>query len=283
MGRRLRAARHHRVAVPRDPAAAGQAPPELIPHAVGPHRCRCRRGRRHRCGRRRRSPALLVDRGRPVPAAVVGGVNGPISGARGTYGWRSANGPVAFALDSTWGLPMTLAALAAHGVAALQGPGPGYVARAQPSPDRHVYVRGLRLRRGLRDHDGQHDQRCRRIGAHVGPALAADDRSRGRSRVASPLVGSAVPGPLRGVVRRRGRGRCGDLGDPRRDERFTKVVETCAYYLNPFEWWAYSRDGFWPPRQKVRGVGWSTPAVQPFSATSRRWGRGRAGSRAAPR
>ena len=41
--------------------------------------------------------------------------------------------------------------------------------------------------------------------------------------------------------------------------RSAKVVETCAYYLNPFEWWAYSRDGHWPPAHKVAGLGWRTP------------------------
>lgn len=49
----------------------------------------------------------------------------------------------------------------------------------------------------------------------------------------------------------------------RRPERFTKVVESCAYYLNPFEWWAYSRAGHWPPSGKVRGLGWRHPIVRP--------------------
>jgi hypothetical protein len=49
----------------------------------------------------------------------------------------------------------------------------------------------------------------------------------------------------------------------RRSERFTKVVESCAYYLNPFEWWAYSRDDHWPPSGKVRGLGWRNPIVGP--------------------
>jgi len=45
-----------------------------------------------------------------------------------------------------------------------------------------------------------------------------------------------------------------------------KVVETCGYYLNPFEWWAYSRDDHWPPHGIVGGLGWKQPAVQPFAA-----------------
>jgi len=42
----------------------------------------------------------------------------------------------------------------------------------------------------------------------------------------------------------------------RRDANMTAVVESCAYYLNPFEWWAYSRDGYWPPSGKLVGLGW---------------------------
>jgi hypothetical protein len=41
-----------------------------------------------------------------------------------------------------------------------------------------------------------------------------------------------------------------------RDQPFGKVVESYAYYLNPFEWWAYSRDDHWPPTGKVPGIGW---------------------------
>ena len=42
----------------------------------------------------------------------------------------------------------------------------------------------------------------------------------------------------------------------RREAGLAQVVDTCAYYLNPFEWWAYSRDGHWPPTNKVVGLGW---------------------------
>lgn len=220
--------------------------------------------------------------GAGVPAAVVGGLNGLISGARGTYRWRRANGPVAFVLDSTWGLPMTLAALAAHAVAAAQGQDSGYVAELSRRQDRHVYVRGLRFRRGFVMTMGNTIN-------GVGETVRTSDRRRRlvtdhedvhvwQARWWGPLfpvlyVGWTVLGGTTGAAVWLLR---------RRDQPFAKVVETYAYYLNPFEWWAYSRDGFWPPRRMVAGVGWTAPAVRPFSATSRRWGRGRGGSRAGP-
>jgi hypothetical protein len=51
-----------------------------------------------------------------------------------------------------------------------------------------------------------------------------------------------------------------------RHQPFTRTVETYAYYLNPFEWWAYSRDDFWPPSKKLDGVGWKRPAVRSFAS-----------------
>jgi hypothetical protein len=44
------------------------------------------------------------------------------------------------------------------------------------------------------------------------------------------------------------------------------VIESCAYYLNPFEWWAYSRDDHWPPSGKVEQLGWKRPAVRSFAS-----------------
>ena len=76
--------------------------------------------------------------------------------------------------------------------------------------------------------------------------------------------GPFYPGALRRVDARRAvpsASSCGRRGaDP---SRFAKVVESCAYYLNPFEWWAYSRDDHWPPSGKVRGLGWRNPIVRP--------------------
>jgi hypothetical protein len=52
----------------------------------------------------------------------------------------------------------------------------------------------------------------------------------------------------------------------RRDERVTHVVESTAYYLNPLEWWAYSRDDHWPPSGKVADLGWTRPCCRPLAA-----------------
>ncbi len=52
----------------------------------------------------------------------------------------------------------------------------------------------------------------------------------------------------------------------RREQKLGKVIESCAYYVNPFEWWAYSRDDNWPPSGLVDRLGWKQPAVRPFAS-----------------
>jgi hypothetical protein len=215
------------------------------------------------------------------PAAAIGAVNGAISGARRIYQWRGFTGPVALILDSTWALPMTAGALAAHGVAFAQRGQGGFIRVLSERANRHVYARGVRLRKGFvitigntvngaGDHATTSPRRHRLITDH-------EDVHVWQARWWGPLfpllyVGWTITGGVAGAA---------IWAMRRRDERFTKVVETCSYYLNPFEWWAYSRDDHWPPSEKVPGLGWATPIVRPFSErpTRRRLA---AGGRPAP-
>jgi hypothetical protein len=198
-----------------------------------------------------------------VPAAVVGGLNGAISGRRGIYHWRSPKGIAAFALDSTWALATTGAGLIAHGVAALQGGGE-YAPQLSERRGRHVYGRGFQPRKGFAvtlgnvvngAGDVTHPRRAKLVTDH-------EDVHVWQARGFGPtypviylgwMLGGAAAGALLWAT-------------TRRDERFTKVVESCAYYLNPFEWWAYSRDDHWPPVGKVDRLGWKRPVVRSFAS-----------------
>ncbi|MCB0966593.1 MAG: hypothetical protein KDB37_07125 [Ilumatobacter sp.] len=203
--------------------------------------------------------------GLPVVGAIAGGANGAVSGHREIYDWGSWKGRVAFGLDSTWALLTTTAGLAAH-LAASRQPDAGYSDELSRRRNRHVYARGFLLRKGfaitlgnvvngagdltrprraklVTDHEDVHVWQARWFGPAypllyggwtVGAAVAAT--------IAWPFVGRRRPWP--------------------------KFVETCSYYLNPFEWWAYSRDDHWPPSGKLDGVGWKRPIVR--SLTSRR-------------
>lgn len=203
--------------------------------------------------------------GLALPGAIVGGLNGAVSGGRQIYAWRSPSGVAAFVLDSTWSLATTAAGLVAHAGGAVRGDA-GYVPELSRRCNRHVYRRGLRLRRDfaitlgnvvngagdvtnprraklVTDHEDVHVWQARLFGPAF-PVLYA-----------GWTVGGAVAGALVW------------LGG-RRDQSFVKIVESCAYYLNPFEWWAYSRDDHWPPAGLVAGLGWRRPIVRSF-ATAR--------------
>jgi hypothetical protein len=216
--------------------------------------------------------------------AVIGALNGALGGWRGTYPWRRLDGWVAFALDTTWASPLTLAALVTHLVAALQRDRGGYVDALSRRTGRHVYARGFRVRRGFLVTIGN--------AVHgAGPNATVSARRQRlvehhehvhvwQGRWLGPLypllygawmVVGGVVGAVLAVTRLRGRA------------PFTKVVETCAYYLNPFEWWAYSRDGTWPPPGKVTGLGWRAPIVPPFSASRQAARRARPAPPASPR
>jgi hypothetical protein len=201
-----------------------------------------------------------------IPLGVVGGLNGALCGWRRTYDWRSPAGVVGFALDSTWAIATTAGALLAHVAAKVRGD-PQYNDELSRRHNRHVYGRGFQMRprfaftlgnviagggdlsrerrrRLITDHEDVHVWQARWFGPlypvlYVGWTLGAGG------------VGMAV-----WAVRRR-------------REPFGKVVESCAYYLNPFEWWAYSRDDHWPPKGLVAGIGWKRPLARPFGPAPR--------------
>lgn len=198
-----------------------------------------------------------------VAAGAVAAANGAVSGWRGVYQWRQRSGVVAFVLDSTWSLTMTAAALFANGVAAVQRDS-GYVPELSYRQNRHVHRRGFMPRSGF----------ATTLGNVIGGAGNVDVARRRRlitdhedvhcwqARWMGPLfplvygVWTILGGAVGMVI----------WATRRRQDPFTKVVESSAYYLNPLEWWAYSRDDHWPPSGKVAGLGWGRPCCRPLAA-----------------
>lgn len=180
--------------------------------------------------------------------AIAGGINGAISGARAVYDWRRGSGVAAFALDSTWSLPNTTAGLVLQGVSALRGEST-YVDDLSRRCNRHVYARGFVLRRGFAlsmgnvvtgagDVDPTSSRGARRrrlVERHEGLHVA-------QARTLGPLYPMLYAGWMLG-------GACvGTLLWLRhRDQPWFRLVESAAYYRNPFEVAAYRRDGVWPP------------------------------------
>ena len=200
-----------------------------------------------------------------VPAAIVGGANGAIAGLRRIYRWRSVSGWLAFALDSTWALLTTAGAFVAHAVVGVQRTRGNYVTDLSERQNRHVYARGYTLRRGFMltvgnvingagpnprnefrrhvvdDHENVHVWQARWFGP-IFPLVY------GAWWLIGAIVGSAV-----WLIRRP-------------PERLGRVIDSWGYYRNPFEWWAYSREGRWPPPGAVARFVWR----RPFTSSRRR-------------
>jgi hypothetical protein len=194
-------------------------------------------------------------------AAGIGGANGLISGWRQIYSWRDRDGWLAFVLDSTWGVVTVGGSLLAHSVAVVTRAAHNE-SSLSTRQNRHVYRRGAQLKKGfaltvgnvisgageidksrrrrlITDHEGVHVWQARWFGP-IYPVIYA-----------TWGIGGSVAGI---VVWLRG-GRKQKLG---------AVIQSIAYYSNPFEWWAYSRDAHWPPTGAM-GVGWKKPAVRPLA------------------
>jgi hypothetical protein len=176
--------------------------------------------------------------------AIVAGVNGIVSGWRGVYDFRRANGWLAAGLDSTWGMVGTAGGLLVHALSILRRD-PGYVPDLSARRGRHVYQRGWQPRRGFAFTAGN-------------VITGAGDTTRERRRELverhetvhvwqqrgfGPLFPLLYGGWMLGGVM------SGSIAWAwRRQLPWFRVVERHAYYYNPFERWAYVADRNWPPR-----------------------------------
>lgn len=192
---------------------------------------------------------------------VVGAANGVVSGRRRIYDWRSPTGATAFVLDSSWSLGNTAAGLVSHAAGAARGRA-GFVTALSARANRHVYRRGFQPRSGFAITLGNVISGAGDADAPRRAKLVTDheDVHVWQARWFGPLypvlylgwmVGGAVGGAALWATRRR-------------DESFAELVESCAYYLNPFEYWAYSRDAHWPPKGLASGLGPQRPIVRSF-------------------
>lgn len=197
-----------------------------------------------------------------IVLAAVAGLNGLISGWRGIYNWRAVSGWLAFVLDSTWATLSVAFGLLVHVLGRLKG-SPGFELKLSRRQNNHVYRRGFTFKPGFAltvgnvisgAGDVDAARRCKLITDHEAVHVW---QARWFGPLYLPFYGLwSLLGVLGGVFVWLRRGRKEPLG---------KAIESCSYYLNPYEWWAYSRDGFWPPSGKIEGVGWRKPAARPLA------------------
>lgn len=197
-----------------------------------------------------------------VVMAVVGTLNGALSGWRGIYPWRRLGGCVAFVLDSTWAALPVAVSLLTHPFGWRT-----YLASMSRRHGHHVYAGGFTFKPGFAltvgnvisgAGDVSRARRAKLIDHHEAVHVW---QARWFGPLYLPMYGlwaglGAAVGFVLWVVRGR--------TQPR-----NAMVESCSYYMNPFEWWAYSRDDLWPPPGLHESVGWKRPAVRSFVARRR--------------
>lgn len=185
-----------------------------------------------------------------VPFAIAGatsaGVNGAFGGFRQVYHWGTVAGWYAFVADSTWALVGTTLGVLLNTVNATW-PNATFRADFSHRRNRHLYEKGLFLKRhfaftqgqvisnaGLRrDRPVEHHQRF--IDRH-------EDLHIWQNRWFGPIFQLMyVVWAAGGVLVAIGVG----LAKRKSHPSFGALIQTAAYYDNPFEYWAYKTDEHW--------------------------------------
>jgi len=194
-----------------------------------------------------------------IAAGTSAGLNGALGGYRQVYDWRTAKGWIAFATDSTWGLLGTTLGNALN-LVNLARRAAGYRPDFSRRQNRHVFEKGVFVRRGFAVTHGNVISN-----AATGRAPLVEerrlfiDRHEGlhvwQSRIFGPIyqtvyavwfAGGALVGAATWVLKK-------DRPSLKR------LVETAAYYDNPFELWAYKRDEHWENNSADPTLKWHRP------------------------
>jgi RHS repeat-associated protein len=178
-----------------------------------------------------------------VIGAIMGGMNGLISGMTGIYNWASIDGWFAFLSDSTWGLLGTSLGNIVH-IINLFYSDSNYRTDLSRRQNRHVYEGGFALKSDFAFTQGNVISNASQGGGPINASFIANHEELHiwQSRIFGPLfqltyVAWAVGGFIVGSI----------VWLFNTDEDWGSLVETAAYYDNPFEYWAYKNDSNWPP------------------------------------
>jgi len=180
---------------------------------------------------------------------VMGGMNGLISGINKTYDWTSVEGWFGFISDSTWSLLGTSLGNIVH-VINLFDSSAKYRSDLSQRKNRHVYEGGFGLKEGFAFTQGNV---ISNLPSDASAALLDIHETLHiwQQRFFGPIfqvtyvawaVGGAIVGSVAWLFHT--------------DQSYLSFVETAAYYDNPFEYWAYKKQGYWRPKGANPIIAW---------------------------
>ena len=191
-------------------------------------------------------------------AALSAGINGFFSGRRRVYKWNTVGGWYAWIADSSWALITTTLGNVVN-IVNVARRGSGYEHGFSFRQNRHVYEGGFFFKRRFANtqgpvisnaatgHRGGLESRREFIDRH-------ETLHVWQQRWFGPIhpfvyVVWAIGGVLVAVAYW--------VATPRRSEvPLTRLIETTAYYDNPFEYWAYRNDDHWDNNSALRVLKW---------------------------
>lgn len=174
-----------------------------------------------------------VATGLMITAAVIGGLNGIISGALEIYDWSSWSGWASFLSDSSWGLIGTTIGVLLHTVNLFYGDDRNYRRDLSRRQNRHVYDGGF----GFGDFAFTQGNVVSNLNGRTGSLLDHESLHVLQSRVFGPIfqityVAWLVVGFVVALI-----------VSPFTDQGVGQDIMDIAYLNNPWETWAYSVGG----------------------------------------
>ena len=195
-----------------------------------------------------------------VVGALSAGVNGLFGGIRRVYKWNTVSGWYAWIADSSWALISTTLGNVVNIVNVARSQS-GYRSDFSVRQNRHVYEGGFFFKRRFANTQG-----CVISNAATGRTDGLESRREfidrhetlhvWQQRWFGPIhpfvyVVWAVGGVLVAGAYW--------LATPRRSEvPLRRLIETTAYYDNPFEYWAYRNDDRWDDNSALRVLKWGS-------------------------
>jgi RHS repeat-associated protein len=179
---------------------------------------------------------------------AMGGLNGLLSGARGIYDWEHLSGYLAFFADSTWGLLGTSLGNVVQ-ICNIIG-GAKFRDDLSHRQNRNVYENGIYIAKDDAFTQGNVISNAIAGGKTIDLGLINNHESLHilQNRIFGPIfqvvhvvwmIGGAIVGSIFWLFHM--------------DHKYGDIVETAAYFDNPWEYWAYSNQGYWQPKGQKGG------------------------------